>query len=113
MSGIVFHICEHVDRHIQRYRNQDIQFNRGIEDYFPNREFEVQELTAYIESLFRSWGQEIDRAANIDMHSLYHLIEHTGYHLGQIVDRTRRLTEKEFRFCQHGINERALREGIG
>ncbi|MBY6273477.1 MAG: hypothetical protein CW346_14870, partial [Bacillaceae bacterium] len=48
----------------------------------------------------------------IDMHSLYHLVEHTGYHLGQIVDRAKRMTKKSFNFCQNGINERNLKERI-
>ena len=30
----------------------------------------------------------------MDMHCLFLLIEHTGYHLGQIVDRSKRLKKK-------------------
>ncbi|WP_255266592.1 hypothetical protein [Bacillus cereus] len=40
----------------------------------------------------------------IDMHS-----EHTGYHLGQIVDRSKRITGTAYNFCQNGINEKKLK----
>lgn len=46
------------------------------------------------------------------VHHLYHLVEHTGYHLGQIIDRTQTLTGRIFEFCKHGLNEKHLRDKI-
>lgn len=45
----------------------------------------------------------------INMHALYHGIEHTRYHLGQNVDRSKRMTGANFNFCQRGINEGNLK----
>lgn len=47
-----------------------------------------------------------------DMHHLFHIVEHTGYHLGQVVDRVQRTTGARFQFCQNGLNERNLRLSI-
>jgi len=46
------------------------------------------------------------------MYDIYHLVEHTGYHVGQIVDRTKRLKGKVFDFVSEGINETNLQEKI-
>ena len=45
----------------------------------------------------------------IDMHRLFHLVEHTSYHLGQVIDRSKRITQTSFDFCQNGINENNLK----
>jgi len=50
----------------------------------------------------RQWRKKTERRK-------LHRMEHTGCHLGQIVDRTRRLSGREFRFCQRGMDEKALR----
>jgi hypothetical protein len=44
------------------------------------------------------------------MNDIYHLVEHTGYHLGQIVDRTQRINKTLFQFVQNGINEKNLKK---
>jgi hypothetical protein len=49
---------------------------------------------------------------NLNMHDIYHLVEHTGYHLGQIIDRIQRLMDRNFQFVQNGINERSLKDLI-
>jgi len=43
---------------------------------------------------------------------MYHLVEHTGYHVGQIVDRTKRLKGKRFDFVKEGIHEQRLKEQL-
>ncbi|MNF04884.1 hypothetical protein D3C80_2044960 [compost metagenome] len=48
----------------------------------------------------------------VNQYNIYHLVEHTAYHLGQIVDRTQRLTGIRFQFVQNGINESGLKEII-
>ncbi|WP_231887401.1 hypothetical protein [Paenibacillus jamilae] len=37
------------------------------------------------------------------------MVEHTAYHLGQIIDRVQRLAGHRFQFVQTGLNEKALR----
>ena len=49
------------------------------------------------------------RKRHIDLHSLLHLVEHTSYHLGQVVDRTKSIKGQQFNFCQNGINEKNLK----
>ena len=39
-------------------------------------------------------------------------MEHTSYHLGQIVDRTKLIKGQQFKFCQNGINEKNLRTRV-
>lgn len=38
--------------------------------------------------------------ADLDRYDIYHLVEHTGYHLGQIIDRTQRMSHTLFQFVQ-------------
>ena len=59
-------------------------------------------------SIYTSMG----RKRHIDLHSLLHLVEHTSYHLGQIVDRTKSIKGQQFNFCQNGINEKNLRTRV-
>lgn len=49
---------------------------------------------------------------HIELHGLLHLVGHTSYHLGQIVDRTKSIKGQQFNFCQNGINEKNLRTRV-
>ncbi|GCD81389.1 hypothetical protein ACNR9V_03730 [Parageobacillus thermoglucosidasius] len=115
VGGIVLHICEHVRRISIKFsvRNH-AGFNEGIEDYFPNLNLSPEELLQTVKETFDEFNSVMEKLIEnmpdeIDMHSLYHLVEHTGYHLGQIVDRSKRITKKSFNFCQNGINEQNLK----
>ena len=118
IGGIVLHICEHVRRISSRFADQHHPgFSQGIEEYFPDLHLTPEELAQTVEDVFREFYTLMDKLIEnkpeeIDMHSLYHLVEHTGYHLGQIVDRSQRIAGKSFAFCQNGINERNLKEVI-
>ncbi|MFB7138908.1 hypothetical protein ACFCYN_04510 [Gottfriedia sp. NPDC056225] len=118
VGGIVLHICEHVKRNTIRFSDPNNKgFVKGIEDIFPESDISSQELFQQINESFTELNevmkQLIDNLPNeIDMHSLYHLVEHTGYHLGQIVDRSKRLLHKSFDFCQNGLSEQSLRTMI-
>ena len=35
IGGIILHICEHIQRNTSRYKNPNIVFEKGIEEYFP------------------------------------------------------------------------------
>jgi len=114
VGGILLHICEQFDRHTARYNQVGTVTIAGIEDYFPDMELSPEELVAKIEETFTAWQRVIhellsDESRVVDLFSIYHLIEHTSYHLGQIVDRVQRRTGESFQFVQKGLNERSLR----
>jgi len=126
IGGIVLHICEHVRRNAIFLTSRDTRFPAGIEEHFPDLLLSPEELSARVEQTFSEWQTAMKtriaqtlsdaRTGDIDpvteMHRVYHLVEHTGYHLGQIVDRVKRITGRSFRFTQEGLNERRLREII-
>ncbi|CAM4062069.1 hypothetical protein PDN14_04385 [Bacillus cereus group sp. Bc222] len=113
IGGIVLHICEHIQRNTSRYKNPNIVFEKGIEEYFPVKRQRTELLLQYVEEVFDEWGTEYIQACgekrHIDLHSLLHLVEHTSYHLGQVVDRTKSIKGQQFNFCQNGINEKNLK----
>lgn len=115
IGGIVLHIGEHVQRHIDRYSNLGHAAAGGIENYFPDEGIELNELRGRTMKTFGEWKRLISRyvageldVERLDMADVYHLVEHIGYHLGQIIDRAQRLSGARFQFMQGGINERNL-----
>ncbi|GAB6454896.1 MULTISPECIES: DinB family protein [Bacillus] len=113
IGGIILHICEHIQRNTSRYKNPNIVFEKGIEEYFPVKRQRTELLLQYVEEVFDEWGKTYIQACgekrHIDLHSLLHLVEHTSYHLGQVVDRTKSIKGQQFNFCQNGINEKNLK----
>ncbi|MFJ8238370.1 hypothetical protein [Bacillus tropicus] len=116
IGGIVLYICEHIQRNTSRYKNSNIVFEKGIKEYFPVKRQRTEVLLQYVEKVFDEWGkayiQAWEEKRHIDLHSLLHLVEHTSYHLGQIVDRTKLIKGQQFNFCQNGINEKNLRTRV-
>ncbi|MEJ9253999.1 hypothetical protein [Bacillus wiedmannii] len=116
IGGIVLHISEHIQRNTSRYKNPNIVFEKGIEEYFPVKRQRTEVLLQYVEEVFDEWRkaylQVCEEKKHMDLHSLLHLAEHTSYHLGQVVDRTKSITEQQFNFCQNGINEKNLRTRV-
>ncbi|MCU5330562.1 DinB family protein [Bacillus wiedmannii] len=116
IGGIVLHISEHIQRNTSRYKNPNIVFEKGIEEYFPVKRQRTEVLLQYVEEVFDEWRkaylQACEEKKHMDLHSLLHLAEHTSYHLGQVVDRTKSITEQQFNFCQNGINEKNLRTRV-
>jgi hypothetical protein len=113
IGGIVLHCLEHLNRSTQTLQGK--RPGAGIEDYFPDEGLEPGELVRLAEGGFRDWENELVRAwesgdSSFDMHKLYHLVEHVGYHLGQVIDRTQHLRSVSFQFCQNGFNEKNLRQ---
>jgi uncharacterized damage-inducible protein DinB len=115
VGSIVLHICEHIRRNSIRLASKDhVDFGKGIEDHFPDTNFSLEELKEVVKEVFNEFNAVMvnliaEAPSENDMHNLYHLIEHTGYHLGQVVDRTKRLSDTSFDFCQNGINEKNLK----
>lgn len=116
IGGIVLHVGQHIQRHIIRYSNSG-KVEGGIENYFPDEAAtSLSDLIQLITERFSSWREVMigytegnKDEKNLDMFDIYHLVEHTGYHLGQIIDRVQRLTDRNFQFVQNGINERSLK----
>ncbi|NIK76277.1 hypothetical protein FHS15_001384 [Paenibacillus castaneae] len=110
IGGIILHIMEHTDRNSERIMNPGKIFGQGIERYFPTRDMKIAELITELEASFHRFAAALDDSGEAaDMYNVYHLVEHTGYHLGQIVDRSQAMSSKRFEFVQNGINEKALR----
>ncbi|WP_233698068.1 DinB family protein [Paenibacillus profundus] len=114
IGGIVLHIMEHVKRNTLRLIEVNATFEQGIEDYFPYPHLDKQRMLQQLDNAFAEWKHAMDTTAQekIDMYNVYHLVEHTGYHVGQIFDRAQRMTGCRFQFVQNGINEKALRESV-
>jgi hypothetical protein len=94
------------------------KFDTGIEEYFPQWNVVSDMLCTMVQEIFDNWKRELTNIINknecntVDIHSLLHLVEHTSYHLGQIVDRVKKATGISFQFCQNGLNESMLRSII-
>lgn len=126
LGGIVQHICGHVERSTVRLQQPEVRFAAGIEDHFPTNSMSLVELKRKVAETFLMWGETMERVlsgdfkergseisdSSPDIHSIYHLVEHVSYHLGQIIDRTQRMCACSFQFCQNGINEQQLRRSI-
>ncbi|MCZ8512798.1 DinB family protein [Paenibacillus filicis] len=112
IGGIVMHILEHVKRNTLRLSDPDVIFAKGMEDTFTDAALDKDMLLQELERIFNAFDAAIDEAEFIDMYSIYHLVEHTGYHLGQIVDRAQRMTGRRYQFVQNGIHEKALKDQV-
>ncbi|MBB6672816.1 DinB family protein [Cohnella nanjingensis] len=110
--GIAKHMLEHIRRNTQRYRDPNVQFEQGIENTFPEGECNKETLLKEVEETFQAFDEALCVCQTVEMYDLYHLVEHTGYHLGQIIDRAQRLTGARYRFMQSGISETALKAWI-
>lgn len=119
IGGIVLHVGQHIQRHVIRYSISG-KIEGGIENYFPDEvTASSSDLNKFITERFNSWREIMTDYTkgnqdenNLDMFDIYHLVEHTGYHLGQIIDRVQRLTDRNFQFVQNGTNERSLKDLI-
>ncbi|EEM77235.1 hypothetical protein bthur0010_26560 [Bacillus thuringiensis serovar pondicheriensis BGSC 4BA1] len=47
IGGIILHICEHIQRNTSRYKNPNIVFEKGIEEYFPVKRQRTELLLHY------------------------------------------------------------------
>ncbi|MGG6310417.1 DinB family protein [Paenibacillus macerans] len=116
VGGIALHVCEHIARSCLRLQQLTHQLKPDFESYFPVGGQTAEQLIGLFEQQFQAWEGEMRKLMRgeqrIDaeqIHQLYHLVEHTGYHLGQIIDRIQAATGRKFSFCQNGLNESYLR----
>lgn len=119
IGGIVMHVCEHVARNCLRLTEREDELGTGFEEFFPNSKLTSGELLAVFESQLREWSLIMNRYIQHELsleeehlHQLYHLVEHTGYHLGQIIDRAQGVLGTKFDFYGKGLNESYLRSKI-
>ncbi|WP_236343342.1 DinB family protein [Paenibacillus plantiphilus] len=114
IGGIVLHLMEHVQRNADRLYEPERMYDKGIENYFPNMKLDNIQLKSRLEAVFHELKHAMETVSqgSMDMYGLYHLVEHTGYHVGQIIDRAQWLTGHQFQFVQNGIHERGLKELI-
>jgi ribosomal protein S18 acetylase RimI-like enzyme len=119
IGGIALHVCEHVSRSCLRLTGQEHRLQESFHLYFPDRGLTAEQLAAMLEEQFNLWRTIIERYVygaeefTVEhIHHLYHLVEHTGYHLGQIIDRAQAKTGIKFKFYDNGLNESRLRSQI-
>lgn len=119
IGGIVAHLCEHIRTSQLSLSRQDGSFRDDYVVYFPNENTEPSEIISKFKMQIDSWKQTmssyIEGVGKLDIedvHDLYNLVEHTSYHLGQIIDRSQNITGKPFNFYHNGLNEKFLRDKI-
>ncbi|WP_159081783.1 DinB family protein [Paenibacillus sp. CAA11] len=119
IGGIALHVCEHLHRSCLRMTGSTAALSSDFQYYFPDAGTPVSEVLQQLEGQWTEWAevinsliQEAHRFTEEHLHHLYHLVEHTGYHLGQIIDRAQGITGTFFRFYDAGLSEQALRVRI-
>ncbi len=118
-GGIVLHVTEHIHRNVLRLNERESLLPSGFSHYFPDTYESPEIVMARMDTELASWRETLNRLMEAPlriqpdyMHDIYHLVEHTSYHLGQVLDRTRAATGIEFDFAHQGLNERNLRGQI-
>lgn len=119
IGGIVMHVCEHVARNCLRLTGREDELGNGFEKFFPKESITSHELLQLFDSQLSEWIIIMNRYIQHELtfedehlHQLYHLVEHTGYHLGQVIDRAQGVLGKKFDFYGKGLNESYLRSKI-
>jgi uncharacterized damage-inducible protein DinB len=121
IGGTVLHILEQLRRKIDAFSSEEALHegsSKGIEDCFPQETTPKTELMAQVTELFDQFDSVLARIHEspdpeqedpLGMPVLYHVVEHTSYHLGQIILMAELRTGKRFDFVRNGINEAQLR----
>lgn len=119
IGSIVLHVAEHIARNCLRLTNAEGQLLPGVENFFPKGAASSRQLIQKFEEQLLEWKKVMERFLHGEcrlseehLHQIYHLVEHTGYHLGQIIDRVQGATGRKFHFCENGLNEAFLRGRI-
>lgn len=118
-GGITLHVCEHIHRSSLRLSGRHDLLAADFQHFFPDAGLAPVEVIARLETTVEEWRQCLRpyRQGEADftrehIHELYHLVEHTGYHLGQIIDRIQGVTGDHFDYYSMGWNEQYLRDRI-
>ena len=62
IGGIVLHICEHLQRNTRRYKDPNIVFENGIEEYFPVKQISSEALLKLLKKYLMSGEKHIYRS---------------------------------------------------
>ena len=115
VGAIVLHMLAHL-RGVTGILASGSARSEPLEEVFPvtgrRPEDLVAELTATGSEFRTAISACRQRQALLDdvtVQRILHLMEHLGYHTGQVVYAIRAKTGREFRFAQTGLNEAALR----
>ncbi|MEF2965334.1 hypothetical protein V3851_05765 [Paenibacillus sp. M1] len=118
-GGIVLHMSEHIARSRLRLSGMESELQQGFEQYFPNESLTSEQVIELFEEQLNRWSGIMARYIQGELpleaeqvHQLYHLVEHAGYHLGQVIDRVQGATGKKAEFFNKGLNEAYLRQQI-
>ncbi|WP_373232205.1 hypothetical protein [Cohnella sp.] len=119
IGGMINHICEHIRMNEISLKNRKDTFTEDYVTFFPRSDTEPAEVITDLRTQITEWREVLSEYINDtrklefeDLHELYNLVEHTSYHLGQIIDRAQELTGKPFSFYKNGLNERFLRSKV-
>ncbi|RCX21432.1 hypothetical protein DFP94_102185 [Fontibacillus phaseoli] len=119
IGGITMHMCEHIARNCLRLSESDPELKQGFQEYFPSDTVTSQQLIQAFEEQLRAWSILMKRYIQGELplneehiHQLYHLLEHAGYHLGQVIDRVQGATGEKLEFYKKGLHEAYLRSKI-
>ena len=115
VGAIVLHLVAHL-RGVTRLLSSGDTTSEPLEELFPVTSQTTDDLVAELTaagSEFRAaiiqCRQRQSLLDHVTVQRLLHLMEHLGYHTGQVVYATRAKTGCEFRFAQTGLDEAALR----
>ena len=115
VGAIVLHMAAHL-RGVTRMLSTGSARSEPLEEVFPvtgqTPNELVAELTAASDEFRAAIGECRRRQSlpdNVTVQRILHLMEHLGYHTGQVVYAIRAKTGREFRFAQTGLDEAAER----
>ena len=114
VGAIVLHLLAHL-RGVTRLLLSGNTTSEPLEELFPVTGQTPADLGSDLTAAgveFRAADQQVPSRADATeqrVQRVLHLMEHLGYHTGQVVYATRAKTGREFRFAQTGLDEAALR----
>ena len=115
VGAIVLHMLAHL-RGVTGMLASVSARSEQLEEVFPVTGQRPEDLVAELTATGSGFRAAISgcrrRRALLDevmVQRILHLMEHLGYHTGQVVYAIRAKTGREFRFAQTGLNEAALR----
>ena len=115
VGAIMLHMAAHL-RGLTRLLSSGSAGSEPLEEVFPvtgqRPEDLVAELTATgseFRAAISACRQRQSLLDEVTVQRILHLMEHFGYHTGQVVYAIRAKTGRQFRFAQTGLDEAALR----
>ena len=115
VGAIVLHMLAHL-RGVTRMLSSGSAGSEPLDELFPVTGQPPDDLVAELTAASREFRAAIRECRHrpslpddVTVQRILHLMEHLGYHTGQVVYAIRAKTGREFRFAQTGLDEAALR----